>query len=85
MEWRRILNPWGVLRDAELENAALVQKCDDLWRRCEDAEHKAFQRASAHYYSRTKMIEAQLEYTQKQMLEVVNLTPPKFAIRPDKK
>lgn len=75
MNWKRIFNPWAALREADTTIAILQDRLDDARARADDAEDKAFHRASDHYWQRNRMIEAQLEYTQKQMTTIASLTP----------
>lgn len=80
MQWARLINPWALIAQLEAQNAALEQKCEELWSRAEDAEDRAFRRASEHYYHRSRMVEEQLKATQQQLVNIASLTPPIAAI-----
>jgi len=73
--WKRILNPWREIRRLELANAALEQRCEDLWERADRAEGEAFRKASEHYYQRSRMVEEQLRHTQEQLVNIASVTP----------
>ena len=75
MEWKRILNPWAALREAETTVAVLQDRLEDAYRIADEAEAKAFRRAADHYWQRNRMVEAQLEQQMKQMADLASLTP----------
>lgn len=81
MKLADLFNPWARIARLEATNAALVERCEDLWERADQAEAVAFRRASEHYYQRSRMVEAQLEHTQKQIATLIDLTPPTIMVR----
>lgn len=81
MDWKRILNPWAALREAETTIAVLQDRLEDAYARADEAEGIAFHRAADHYWQRNKMLEAQLAHMQQRVSDIVAMTPPTFIIR----
>ena len=75
MDWKRILNPWSALREAETTIAVLQDRLEDAYARADEAESKAFHRAADHYWQRNRMVEAQLEHLQRNVADIVSLSP----------
>ena len=75
MNWKAILNPWGELRRLRSQLAYMEGRCDEISDRAEEAEERAFRRASEHYYSRSRMVEEQLRATQQQLVDITSLQP----------
>ncbi len=76
MNWKRILNPWAALREAEATIAVLQDRLEDAYACADEAEAKAFHRAADHYWQRNRMVEAQLEHMQQKVAAIVSMTPP---------
>lgn len=72
----RFYNPFRVIREQAEEIAYLQGVIDELERRADTAEERAFRAASESYYQRSRMLEEQLKYTQAKMADIANLCPP---------
>jgi DNA-binding ferritin-like protein len=81
MDWKALLNPWGCNRQLRERAAYLEGRLDEVAERAEEAEGRAFRRASEHYYIRMRQIEAQNEHLIKQMTDIANLTPRPIVFR----
>jgi hypothetical protein len=77
-----LLNPWRVIRKLRERNAYLEGRCDEIAERAEEAEERAFRRASEHYYSRSRMVEEHLRATQEQLVTLSSLQPIKPFVIP---
>lgn len=75
MKLAEILNPWRVIRDLRVRNAYLEGRLDEVTERAEEAEERAFHRASDHYYQRSRMVEEQLKATQQRLVDIASLQP----------
>ena len=81
MDWKRLLNPWAALREAEITNAVLLDRLECAEARAENAEAMAFNRAAEHYYQRSRMAEQQLQHYQQVAASMVSLTAQPIIIK----
>lgn len=76
MKLKVVFNPWGENRRLREHNAYLSGLLDEMDRQLDCAQRDAFERAAAHYYQRSRMVEAQLEATQKRLADILACLPP---------
>jgi len=67
-------NPWRTIRELRARIAYLEGRMDEVCERAEEAEERAFHRASGHYYQRLRIEEERNRHMAEQMIQLSNLS-----------
>lgn len=78
ISWKQALNPWGLIRTLRERVAYLEGRLDEVAERAEDAEARAFHRASKYYFDRLHFEEQRNAEMIARMSDLASMAPPPF-------
>lgn len=78
--WLSKLNPWATIRSLRAQVNYLEGRFDEVSERAEDAERRAFHRASEYWQYQVETAREREKNAMAHVVQLANITPPKFTV-----